>query len=56
MTWLADLRWRLALWLCPRLDVAIEKRRLERLARGYGLSKTAAVALAGAYFEGLRRG
>lgn len=56
MSRLDRLRWRLAFWLCPAIDTALGKRRLERVARACGASKTQAVQIAGDYFKVLREG
>jgi hypothetical protein len=49
------LRWRLARIIMPAMGVAEETRRLERIAREKGASRSAAKALACAYFETLRK-
>lgn len=50
------LRWRLCWWLMPALGLAQEKRRLEGIARENGASKAQSIAIAGGYFNTLRRG
>lgn len=50
------LRWRLFLWLIPALWLAQEKRRLERIARDKGASKSQSVAIATAYINSFHEG
>jgi hypothetical protein len=49
------LRHRLAWWLMPRLSVAEETRRLEKIAHDKGASRSCAKALASEYFRTLKR-
>lgn len=48
------LRWRMAMWLCPRIDTATGKRALERTARECGASKSQAVHIAALFFKRLQ--
>jgi len=56
MTRLDSIRWRLAVWLCPTIDTALGKRRLEHIARECGASKTLAIHIANTYFKRLPHG
>jgi hypothetical protein len=53
--WINRLRGRLAWWLMPSLWISQETRRLEKIAQSKGASRSAAKALACAYFETLRK-
>lgn len=53
--WLNRIRWRLCWLLMPAIALAQEKRRLESIAREKGASKSQSIAIAGEYFNTLRR-
>jgi hypothetical protein len=54
LSWSERLRWRFAALLMPRLYLAEERQRLERIAREVCASRSEAKAIASRYFSEIR--